>query len=63
MIMKRKIIDDLIDWKNNKHRMPLLLFGARQVGKTYILNEFGDKYYDNVVYVNLESNLSVASFI
>lgn len=60
--MKRKIIDDLIEWKNNKNRMPLLLFGARQVGKTYILNEFGDKYYDNVVYVNLESNLSVASF-
>lgn len=41
--------------------MPLLLYGARQVGKTFILMDFGEKNYENVVYVNLETNRSVAS--
>ncbi|MEG1478522.1 MAG: AAA family ATPase, partial [Clostridiales bacterium] len=61
--MKRKITEKLLAWKNNtKDRKPLVLNGARQVGKTYILREFGEKYYKNVVYINLESNISVASF-
>lgn len=61
--MKRKIEHKLIDWKNkNKNRMPLILNGARQVGKTYILREFGERYYKNVVYVNLETNLAVSSY-
>lgn len=60
--MKRKIEEKLIAWKNQKTgRMPLLLYGARQVGKTYILMDFGERYYDNVVYINLETNLAVAS--
>ena len=42
--------------------MPLLLYGARGVGKTYILNEFGEKYFDNVVYINLETNPTVAAY-
>jgi predicted AAA+ superfamily ATPase len=42
--------------------MPLLLYGARQVGKTYILDDFGDRHFDNKVYVNLETNLSVARY-
>lgn len=42
--------------------MPLLLNGARQVGKTYILREFGTKEFKNVVYINLETNLTVASY-
>lgn len=42
--------------------MPLLLNGARQVGKTYILREFGAKEFKNVVYINLETNLTVASY-
>ena len=41
--------------------MPLLLYGARQVGKTFILLDFGEKNYENVVYINLETNRSVAS--
>ena len=61
-IMKRSIEKSLIEWKNNKNRMPLILNGARQVGKTYILREFGNRNYKNVVYVNLETNSSVASY-
>lgn len=60
--MRRKIEALLMDWKNRKDRMPLLLYGARQVGKTYILNEFGEQHFRNMVYVNLETNLLVANF-
>ncbi len=59
--MRRKIETQLVEWKD-RERMPLLLYGARQVGKTYILTEFGEKYFDNTVYVNLETNLSVARY-
>ena len=59
--MRRKIEGRLVQWKNRK-RMPLLLYGARQVGKTYILAEFGDRHFDNTVYVNLETNLAVAGY-
>jgi predicted AAA+ superfamily ATPase len=62
-ILKRKIEKELIEWKNKTDtRMPLILNGARQVGKTYILQEFGLKYFKNTVYINLETNLSVASY-
>jgi hypothetical protein len=61
--MKRKFSEILIKWKNDqKQRMPLLLSGARQVGKTYILKDFAKKHYKNSVYVNFETNLSVASY-
>ncbi len=61
--MRRKIENKLFQWKENtQDRMPLLLYGARQVGKTYILNEFGEKHFDNVVYINLETNPNVASY-
>ena len=61
--MRRKIEQKLIAWKNKgSARMPLLLNGARQVGKTYILREFGTKEFKNVVYINLETNLTVASY-
>lgn len=59
--MKRKITEQLVEWKNSSSRKPLILNGARQVGKTYILREFGNEYYENTVYVNLESNSSAAS--
>ena len=61
--MFRKIMKQLTEWKNKKERKPLLIYGARQVGKTYILNEFGEKHFKNMVYVNLETNLSVAKYI
>lgn len=52
--MKRFIMKKLIDWKNSKDRKPLILKGARQVGKTYILKEFGGNNYDNVAYFNFD---------
>ena len=54
--MKRKAMQDLIDWKNKKNRKPLLLYGARQVGKTYLVKEFGEKYFEDIIYVNFETN-------
>ena len=59
--MKRKITGQLIEWKNSSARKPLILNGARQVGKTFILREFGRENYKNTVYVNLESNGTAAS--
>lgn len=52
--MKRKISKALTDWKNNPKRMPLIVNGARQVGKTYIINQFGREHYLDVLYLNLE---------
>ena len=61
--MKRKVEAQLYIWKNKgKDRKPLVLNGARQVGKTYILRKFGADVFKNVVYVNLESNTTVASY-
>jgi len=63
MTLKRRIEIALAAWaKKTAGRMPLLLNGARQVGKTYILREFGERYFKNVVYVNLETNLTVAGY-
>lgn len=59
--MKRKITQQLIEWKNSPSRKPLILNGARQVGKTFILREFGKEHYKNTVYINLESNRTIAS--
>ena len=59
--MKRKITGQLVEWKNSSARKPLILNGARQVGKTFTLREFGRENYKNTVYVNLESNGMVAS--
>lgn len=54
--MKRKILDSLCEWRTKSGRMPLVLNGARQVGKTYILEEFGKQYYTNTVRFNLEAD-------
>ena len=54
--MYRKIMDYLEAWKESKHRKPLILQGARQVGKTYSVLEFGRNNYENVVYFNFETN-------
>ena len=54
--MERKAMNDLIKWKNSKNRKPLLLYGARQVGKTYLVKEFGEKYYKNFAYINFDRN-------
>ena len=59
--MKRKIMSYLKSWKDNPHRKPLILQGARQVGKTYSLLEFGRTCYENVAYFNFESNPKLSS--
>ena len=54
--MYRKITTFLEQWKESEHRKPLILQGARQVGKTYSVLKFGRTHYDNVVYFNFETN-------
>ena len=54
--MYRKIMDYLKKWKSSEHRKPLILQGARQVGKTYSILEFGRTCYENVAYFNFETN-------
>lgn len=54
--MFRNIIKQLQVWKNNERRKPLVLAGARQVGKTYILNAFGKQEYSNIAYINCDDN-------
>ena len=54
--MYRKIMGFLEAWKENEHRKPLILQGARQVGKTYSILEFGRSHYENVAYFNFETN-------
>lgn len=58
--MERKIELDLLEWKNSTDRKPLILQGARQVGKTYITLSFGKKYYQSCVYFNFENNSELA---
>ncbi len=54
--MYRKVMSFLESWKESEHRKPLILQGARQVGKTYSVLEFGHKAYENVAYFNFETN-------
>ena len=54
--MYRKVMDFLETWKENRHRKPLILQGARQVEKTYSILEFGRIHYENVAYFNFETN-------
>ena len=61
--MEREIINKLIEWKNSKNRKPLIIHGARQVGKTYIIKQFGKEYYDNLIYVNFETNQELSDQI
>ena len=55
--MKRTIMNELLIWKSKSNRKPLILQGARQVGKTWIMKEFGQQYYKYVAYVNMEHNI------
>lgn len=54
--MYRNIIEQLKEWKNKERRKPLILAGARQVGKTYILKKFGEQEFTNVAYINCDDN-------
>ena len=54
--MERKEIKSLIDWKHKNNRMPLVMKGARQVGKTWLLKTFGQQFYERVAYINFETS-------
>lgn len=58
--MERKIMNQLKEWKDSPYRKPLILAGARQVGKTYILKEFGKREYEHVAYINCDGNSEIA---
>lgn len=59
--MERKIVERLIAWKQSAKRMPLVIYGARQVGKTYTALTFGKTHYKNTVYFNMEGSSEVAA--
>ena len=58
--MYRKIEEDLKKWQQDEE-LPLMLIGARQTGKTYILNEFCKQYYENYIYINLEKSPEISA--
>ena len=60
--MERFILNDLLKWKNSNYRKPLILKGVRQVGKTWILKEFGKRYYENTAYFNFDENEEYKQF-
>ena len=61
--MKRRLEETLEAWKDNtKDRKPLIVSGARQVGKTYLLRRFGEEHFKNIAYINLETNRAAASY-
>lgn len=58
--MKRTLMASLIAWKNKSERMPLILYGARQVGKTWLIKEFGAKHFSDTLYINFEIDTALA---
>ena len=54
--MYREKIEELKKWKESPNRKPLIIRGARQVGKTWLMKEFGEKYYDKYAYINFDDN-------
>ncbi len=60
--MERLIMKRLLDWKNSPYRKPLILKGVRQVGKTWVLKEFGRQYYENTAYFNFDENEEYRQF-
>jgi predicted AAA+ superfamily ATPase len=57
--MQRELLNFLFKWKEKVDRKPLIIRGARQVGKTWLMKEFGKTYYNNIAYVNFETALSL----
>lgn len=58
--MYRIAMEKLLQWKDRKHRKPLIIEGARQVGKTWLMKEFGRLHYSDTVYINFDSNSRMA---
>jgi predicted AAA+ superfamily ATPase len=61
MVMERRVMRDLIRWKGQKNRKPLIIQGARQVGKTWLMKAFGRSQYRQVAYINFESSTRLQS--
>lgn len=59
--MERTAMEMLVNWKNDPERKPLVLKGARQVGKTWLMKEFGERHYDNVAYLNFDEDEQLKS--
>lgn len=59
--MERDIMERLVIWKNSKDRKPLLITGVRQCGKTYVMQEFGRRYFKDVAYFNFEGDVGLQS--
>lgn len=59
--MNRRAISELIKWKNNPERKPLVIRGARQVGKTWLMKEFGQSHYESFVYFNFDEEEALKS--
>lgn len=59
--MKRNALEDLLQWKNSPHRKPMILRGARQTGKTWLMKEFGKTAYKNYVYFNFDEQPELKS--
>jgi predicted AAA+ superfamily ATPase len=62
VFLERLILSKLFAWKESKYRKPLILKGVRQVGKTWILQEFGRRYYENIAYFNFDENEEYKQF-
>ena len=60
--MERSILNDLLKWKNSRYRKPLILKGVRQVGKTWVLREFGRRHYENTAYFNFDEHEEYRQF-
>ena len=60
--MERLVLKKLLEWKNSPYRKPLILKGVRQVGKTWILKEFGNRFYDNIAYFNFDESEEYRQF-
>ena len=58
--MKRYLLNELVSWKERSGRKPLILWGARQVGKTWLMREFGRLYYDHTVYISFYRNKMIS---
>ena len=59
--MERLLMNKLLSWKCNKYKKPLVLWGARQVGKTWLMKEFGQRNYNNTVYISFYNNSNMTS--
>ena len=61
--MERKIYSDLLKWKKDSNRKPILIYGNKQIGKTYTTIEFGEREYKTVAYINTYNNQQLLSIM